>query len=727
MQGKKLDRLSYKDWELFEKKYMTSEPFTVQSLVNKTHFSRTMIDTGCLCYGIINERLVRQLKCERIPIRPRSVKGIQGKPGTITEVVRLSIDIDGHCEKGAYLYVMTQTLDYDMILGRPWMKRWEALIDPSCDELEFKFTGLRTRNTSKPSYGTKFDHALVSAAAFGAAVRREKKEHLPTSRSASYEVPIFAASMADIEKALAPKMHLDPRTKLPEHYHEFLKLFDKKEADRLPPFRGEGMDHRIELIKGPDGKDPVVPYGPLYNMSREELLVLRRELTTLLDKGFIRVSHSSAAAPVLFVRKPGGGLRFCVDYRALNAITKKDRYPLPLIHETLNHISRAKWFTKLDVTAAFWKLRIAKGDEWMTAFRTRYGLYEWLVTPFGMANAPSTFQKYINWALREYLDEFCSAYVDNILIYTDGTIDEHRDHVRKVFSKLTEAGLQLDIGKCEFEVYRTKYLGYIIETGKGISMDPEKVKAIAEWEAPRTVKGVRGFLGFANFYRTFIRDYSEVVMPLVRLTKKDTAFKWDDSANAAFEKLKTMFTTAPVLAQFDPDRTTVLEADSSGYVTGDVLSQYDDDGTLRPCAYFSQKSSPAECNYEIHDKEMLAVIKCLNQWDSELRSVREFEVITDHKNLEYFMKPRQLGERHVRWRMILERYNLRFHYRPGKLNVLADALSRREQDLPSDATDERLQSRYFQFLQTEGPTIAPVLADDVPLDVALYEDAVEAL
>ena len=196
--------------------------------------------------------------------------------------------------------------------------------------------------------------------------------------------------MADIEKALQLKQKTDPRTKLPRHYWEFLPLFEDPKDGPLPPLRGRGIYHSIELIREGD-KDPGIPWGPLYNMSREELLVLRKTLTELLDKGFIRVSHSPAAAPVLFVRKPGGGLRFCVDYRALNRITKKDRYPLPLIQETLAQIAKAKWYTKLDVSAAFHKIRIAEGEEWKTAFRTRYGLFEWLVTLFGLVNAPSTF------------------------------------------------------------------------------------------------------------------------------------------------------------------------------------------------------------------------------------------------------------------------------------------------------------------------------------------------
>ena len=376
-------------------------------------------------------------------------------------------------------------------------------------------------------------------------------------------------------------------------------------------------------------------------------MVLRKELTSLLDKGWIRASSSPAASPILFVKKPRGGLRFCVDYRGLNAITRKDRYPLPLIQETLNNIAKAKWFTKIDVSAAFHKIRINLGDEWKTAFRTRFGLYEWLVTPFGLANAPSTFQRYINWTLREFIDDFCSAYLDDVLIYTNGSLKEHHEHVNKVLEAMGKAGLPLDIKKCEFDTKSTKYLGFIIEAGKGLRMDPKKVKAIKDWQAPTTVKGVRSFLGFANFYRRFIKNYSLLAAPLTRLTG-DVAFQWGEKEQEAFDKLKEIFVTEPVLAQWDPDRETIVETDSSGYVTAGVLSQYDDQGLLRPVAYFSKKMTTTQANYEIHDKELLAVINCLAEWDGMLRSVDKFLVITDHKNLEYFGKPRQLSERQVR-------------------------------------------------------------------------------
>jgi len=529
---------------------------------------------------------------------------------------------------------------------------------------------------------------------------------------------VFTASLTDIEKALARKPATDPKAKLPDWCLDFLDLFDPEQAEQLPPLRGPGADHHIELEKV-DGKTPTVPWGPLYNMSRDELLVLRKTLTDLLDKGFIRVSNSPAAAPVLFVRKAGGGLRFCVDYRGLNKLTRKDRYPLPLIYETLRNLSQARWFTKLDVKAAFHKIRIAEGDEWLTAFRTRYGLYEWLVTPFGLANAPSTFQKYINWSLRDYLDEFCSAYIDDVLIYTSGSQLDHQKKVRKVLQRLQDAGLQLDVDKCEFEVKSTKYLGFIIEAGQGLRMDPAKVEAITSWQAPTSVKAVRSFLGFANFYRRFIKDFSKVTAPLTDLTKHDLPFMWSKEADTAFLRLKELFTTAPILAQFDPDRETIIETDASAWSTGGTLFQFDVNGLLRPCAYYSRKNIPAECNYEIYDKEMLAIINCLQEWDAELRSVKEFQIRTDHKNLEYFMTVRKLTERQMRWSLILSRYNFTIAYIPGKDNPRADALSRREQDLPAGITDERLQLRMAQLIKPtmvqrgaySHITLAPVAAN----------------
>ncbi|KJZ68052.1 hypothetical protein HIM_12556 [Hirsutella minnesotensis 3608] len=243
------------------------------------------------------------------------------------------------------------------------------------------------------------------------------------------------------------------------------------------------------------------------------------------------------------------------------------------------------------------------------------------------------------------------------------------------------------------------YLGFIVEAGKGIRVDPEKVQAIQQWQRPCSVKGVRSFLGFANYYRQFIPRFSNIAAPLTALTKKDAVFTWSKECDKAFEGLKALLTSAPVLAQWDPDRETTVETDSSGYVTGGALSQKGDDGIMRPVAFFSKKNAPAECNYPIHDKELLAIIRCLEHWDAELRSVKSFTVWTDHLNLRYFTKKQQLSERQARWAETLSRYNFTIKHRPGKEAVVPDALSRREQDMPHSAEDDRLQGRRVQLLQ----------------------------
>lgn len=681
------DRLE--EWNTFRKNVKVErQEFIVSALVDNCT-CRTLIDTGCTTYGMVSEQFVQKHQLERVSIPPREVDNYTGETDNlITEVARFSLDVGGIGQPVAWAYIAPRlSPGTDLILGLSWMEHQQAYIDPNGPKLCFKNGVVVNRMESQP----QMDIQPIGANAFALWNRQKRKDN---------RIQVFAASMKDIEKALQPKAPTDPRTKLPPQYHEFLPVFDRSEADKRPPHRGPDIDHKIELNKNADGTTPEPPWGPLYNMSRDELLVLRKTLTELLEKNFIRVSNSPAAAPVLFVKKPGGGLRFCVDYRALNAITKKDRYPLPLINETLERVGKAKWFTKLDVIAAFHKIRIAAGDEWLTAFRTRFGLFEWLVTPFGLANAPSTFQRYVNWVLRDFLDEFASAYLDDILIFTDGTLSEHREHVRKVLGRLQEAGLQIDIDKCEFEVKSTKYLGFIIEAGKGVSMDPAKVEAIMNWAAPTTTKGVRSFLGFANFYRRFIRNYSELTIPLTALTQKDKPFVWDDKCEESFQQLKRMFTTAPILTQFDPDRETVVETDSSGWATGGVLSQYDDDGVLRPCAYFSKKNTPAECNYQIHDKELLAIINALKEWEPELMSVVNFQILTDHRNLRYFTTMKRLNERQMRWADLLSQYDFTLHYRPGKLAERPDALSRREQDVPV-LGDERLKHREQRLFDPE--------------------------
>ncbi|KAI0993004.1 hypothetical protein K3495_g15180 [Podosphaera aphanis] len=264
----------------------------------------------------------------------------------------------------------------------------------------------------------------------------------------------------------------------------------------------------------------------------------------------------------------------------------------------------------------------------------------------------------MNEHLREHLDFDATAYMDDVLAYTDGSEEGHWKTVRSILKKLEKAGLYLDIDKCEFLCQQVKYLGLIVVAGKSVTVDPAKVKAILEWQAPTTVKGVRSFLGFANFYQCFVDGLSEVAAPLIDLTKKNETWRWGPEEAAAFERLKKIFASEPVLAQWDPDRDTIMEADCSGYALGGCLSQVDDQKRLRPVAYFSKRLSGAESNYPIHDKEMHAIVTCLREWQAELMSVsRPFTILSDHKNLNYFTTKQLLNERQIRYNDVLQQFN----------------------------------------------------------------------
>ena len=332
------------------------------------------------------------------------------------------------------------------------------------------------------------------------------------------------------------------------------------------------------------------------------------------------------------------------------------------------------------------------------------------------APAPASFQNYINDTLgKDILDRFVSAYLDDILIFSN-SLKEHRQHVKIVLQRLTIAGLQLDISKCEFEVHETKYLGMIIqsrlENGQlgQIRMDPEKVAAIRDWETPGNAKEIQIFIGFANFYRRFIKSFSKIALPMTRLTRKDIPFKWSDEAKEAFQALKDAFTSSPILQHFDPDLPCTVETDASDDAVGGVLFQPNPDGILQPVAYFSKRHSPAEGNYEIYDKELMAIVRAFEEWRPELEGSPEpINVVTDHRNLEYFMSSKQLSRRQARWSEFLSRFDFVIKYRPGS-QCRADGLSRRPQDKASDANDDR--KKYLEQIVLKPKNLSPELTAD---------------
>ena len=394
------------------------------------------------------------------------------------------------------------------------------------------------------------------------------------------------------------------------------------------------------------------PYGPIYNLSEKELKVLREYLRDALAKGWIRESSSHAGAPILFAPKKDGELRLCVDYRGLNKITKKNRYPLPLIGEILDRLSKAKVYTKLDLRNAYHRIRIREGDEWKTAFRTRYGHFEYLVLPFGLTNAPATFQAYINRALARLVDVTCIVYLDDILIYS-GDPAAHRQHVIEVLKRLRQHGLYAKLSKCKFSVTNVEFLGYVLGPD-GVAMECSRVDSIMEWPEPTSYREVQVFLGFANFYRRFIAKYSKIASPLTAMLRgskngrKTGPYIMSPEAKEAFRRLREAFATAPVLRHFDPKKPIRIETDASGFALAGIISQQDDPTSIRshwhPVAFWSRKMTPAERNYDTHDHELLAIVATFKQWRHYLEGSRyPIEVLADHANLRYFMTIKELS------------------------------------------------------------------------------------
>ena len=347
-------------------------------------------------------------------------------------------------------------------------------------------------------------------------------------------------------------------------------------------------------------------------MSAPELAVMKTYIKDNLANGFIRPSQSPAAAPVMFIKRSDGRLRLVVDYKGLNKVTVKNRYTLPLISEMLDRLHSAKIFTKIDLRNAYHQVRVQEGEEWKTAFRCREGHYEYRVCPFGLTNAPGMFQYFMHDILREQMDLTAVGILDDVVIFSDDVLD-HPSHVIEVLEVLRQNKLYAKVEKCEFNKDSMTFLGYLISPA-GIGMDPAKVSAILDWPTPTCVKEVQSFLGFSNFYRKFIPHYSTITTPLTSLTKKSVPFTWSPAAAAAFRQLQQAFTSAPVLRHFQPNLPLTIEADSSDFALGCVLSQPSSSGDLLPVCYYSRKLTPAELNYPIYDKELLAVVEAFKQW-----------------------------------------------------------------------------------------------------------------
>jgi hypothetical protein len=461
---------------------------------------------------------------------------------------------------------------------------------------------------------------------------------------------------------------------------EFADVFKDKLPEKLPPERG--LVHEI------DTGDNAPINTQAYQLSQWQIDEQTKQIADLMSKGLVRESSSAWGSPVLFVRKPDQTWRMCIDYRAVNRRTKKNTYPLPRIQDCIDQLGWARFLSIIDLTSGYWQVRIKESDVEKTAFNTRHGKYEFLVMPFGLTNAPATFQTLVNKVFRRFLNDFLIVYLDDIVIYSN-SYDEHLEHLRRVFQVLRENQLYAKPHKCVFNKPEIQFCGHIVGNGK-IKVVQDKIKAIREWPRPKNVHDVRQFLGLASYYRRFIRNFSQIALPLTNLLrigkmrdKQRTAFKfktivWNTAHQLAFERLKQKLTRAPVLMQIDPSKSFTVETDASDFAIGACLLQISgDDGKLHPVAFCSRKLNGAELNYPVHEKELLSVKEALRVWEHYLDNGREITILTDHESLKYLETIKRPSKRLVRWIEEFQGWNLKIKYRKGSEAVVPDALSRR--------------------------------------------------
>ncbi|KAL4032966.1 hypothetical protein IC575_006049 [Cucumis melo] len=424
---------------------------------------------------------------------------------------------------------------------------------------------------------------------------------------------------------------------------EFLDVFPD-DLSGLPPDRE--IEFTIELLPG----TAPISQAP-YRMAPSELKELKMQLQELVDKGYIRPSVSPWGAPVLFVKKKDGTLRLCIDYRQLNKVTVRNKYPLPRIDDLFDQLRGAALFSKIDLRSGYHQLKVRESDIAKTAFRTRYGHYEFQVMPFGLTNAPAVFMDLMNRIFHRYLDQFVILFIDDILVYSVDR-ESHEEHLRIVLQTLLSA--------------------------KGVSVDIQKVEAVVNWERPISATEVRSFLGLAGYYRRFIEDFSRLALPLTALTRKNVKFEWSDKCEQSFQELKKRLVTAPILALPVTGKDYVIYCDASRLGLGCVLMH--DENVI---AYASRQLKEHECNYPTYDLELAAVVLALKIWRHYLFG-EKCHIFTDHKSLKYIFDQKELNLRQRRWLELIKDYDCTIEYHPGKANVVADALSRKSR-LPKSA------------------------------------------
>ena len=629
-----------------------------------------LIDSGA-SRDFVDTRLVD--KCgmtlqpsnRRIRLADGSVVAAQGE---------VAIDCDLRAAKGAPFsftstFVATTLEGYDAILGMTWLSQHDPHINWFTRAVTLRVAGkppclinpIPVKADKAPRLATMTMNATRKAIQKGA-VDELFLVMMPGSCQQATD------SLAGLDTAgTSPTVQNGAWPELDSLLQEFSDVWPEKVPNELPPLRG--VEHEIELKAG----HKVPPVRPLYHQSTKEAEVVKQFVKDNLESGLIRESHSPFGAMALVVKKKDGSYRVVIDYRGLNEITVRNQHPLPLMNEMFDRVHGATVFSSMDLKNGFHQIRLREGDEHKTAFRTQDGSFEFLVLPMGLCNAPGTFMQLMNGTFRDLLGKSVLCFLDDILVFSK-TRPEHIAHLREVLTRLRSKKLWVKLSKCQFGKEQVSFLGHVIGQG-GLATQPEKVTDINRWPTPRNAGDVRSFLGLSGFYRRFVPNYSRIALPMTMLTQKQTKFVWDKQQNDAFEGLKAAISKAPVLIIPDPTKPYVVSCDACNFAAGAVLQQDHGKG-LQPVAFMSKKFKGPELNYDVREKEFLALRAACLHWRPYLHGTQPFRLQTDHDSLKYHKTMPKMSPRLTRWIEQMAEFDYTIEHIKGVDNVVADALSR---------------------------------------------------
>lgn len=652
-----------------------------------------LVDTGAT-HTFVRRSFVNTLGLRPVNT-PVSVQLADGQTMTSAGTVSLRLHLSRTYVEQRKFIVCDRLLDgIDVILGNDFLKDRGAFIDYAQNALHLKpahfphYITLRNNAIvpeTSPINHTKIISAISAnralrkgAQMFWGVVREETKEGtMGNGRDQSWEEIVLGKVASATMKEEPPPWDTDEATDLnlnsrdaigsmtgkPKELRELLLQFLDVFPDKLPELPPDrGVAHTIPMEPG-----HVPPCRPTYRLAEPEVKECRRHVEELLTQGFIRPSSSPYGSPILFVRKKDGSFRMVIDYRAVNNLTRKDKYPLPRIDDLLDKLQGSQYFSSFDLLSGYHQVRLHEADVPKTAFRTPFGSYEFLVMPFGLTNAPSTFQRLMNSIFHDFIREgFVVIYLDDLLIHSQ-SLEDHYQHLARVLERLREQKLYAKLSKCDFLTSELCYLGHVVGRD-GLKVDPAKVKAIKDWPTPTTATHVRQFLGLANYFRKFVKNYSTIAAPLTHLTGK-TPWIWGNTEQHSFDSLKNALVNAPTLVLPNPQKPYRVVTDASDIGVGAVLLQ-----DQKPVAYFSKKFNSAETRYSTTEKELLGVLYALKEWRCYVLGT-SFVVVTDHKANSFLQTQSLLSPRRARWAEYLQQFDIKWEWSPGVGNP-ADPLSR---------------------------------------------------